>query len=624
MMSLRRIMKLAKGKNVLVWVFALAGWTAVAAGGQVESDGDSIVDLPRVTVVASRIPLQLGMVGASVTTLEMGDLARFEFEVASDVIRHVEGVYLRNNGNPGSASGISMRGIPLAPVVLIDGIEVNDPGSGFVFNFGNLPMASIASIEVLRGAQSALYGANALTGVISIRTRQGVSTEPAAVVGVSYGSRDSMRTYATVSQALERFDYFVSASFDETDGYSVQDPSWGPEWADDDLYRNTYVMGKFGYKVTDKVDVMFFTSYLDSKSEYDPGEPSPWSTPVFDNYVETEQVLAKGQVQARLAEGWKATLGLSHQNFETYAVDGWGVRDNKATLTKVDLLQEIQVTEGLQTLVGLETKRAEDRIGDYSMRTSALFVENVARLAEGLHVTAALRYDDNNTFGSETTWRVSASWEIPNSRTRLKASYGISYDAPEISELFGTWGNPDLTPESGNSVDVGVEQQVGETVKLGLTWFQIRMDDHIEYLRSTYSYANVDWESQGVEASVLWDVSKQLDARIAYTWADAKRLGVDDALLFHSPEHTVSVMLDLRSFEERLKTSLTAQYVSKRETWSGSVGGFTVVDLTSRYQVTDGLELWVRVENALDEDYQEILGYRAPRRGYFGGIKFEF
>ena len=135
------------------------------------ADEGDILDLPKVTVVASRVELSSGVVGSSVTTLDLEDLARYENELASDVIRHIEGVYLRNNGNAGSTAGITMRGLPIAPVVLIDGVEVNDPGSGSVFNFGNLPMASIAGIEVLRGAQSALYGSNALTGVISITSK---------------------------------------------------------------------------------------------------------------------------------------------------------------------------------------------------------------------------------------------------------------------------------------------------------------------------------------------------------------------------------------------------------------------------------------------------------------------
>ena len=591
---------------------------------QIESNDSSIVDLPKVTVVASRVEQSTGVVGASVTTLDLDDLLRYEHELASDVIRHVEGVYLRNNGNPGSTAGMSMRGLPLAPVVLIDGIEVNDPGSGFVYNFGNLPLASIDRIEVLRGAQSALYGANALTGVISITTRQGETTQPAAAVGASYGSRDSVRAFATLSQATESVDYFVTATYEDTDGYSVQNPEWGPEWADDDLFRNQTMMGKLKWKLSDRVDLVLFGSYQDSKSEYDPGLPSPWTQPVMDNFYESEQFLSKAQLSATLSQAWISNVAVHYNDFRSYAVDSFGVRDNKADLLKFEWLNDLRIADWLNSIVGLEWERAEDRIGSHSMDTAAVFVENVLTLSDALHATVALRLDDNDAYGREVSWRTSASYALPNDRTRLKASFGTSFDAPEISELFGTWGNPDLTPETGSNFDIGMEQVFSDQLRGGITFFRIGMDDHIEYLRSTNQYANVDWESTGLESYLEWDVNQQLMLRVGHTWADAERKGVDDTLLFHSPEHTLSLMVDFSMLDDRLQHAITIQYVDERETWDGPVDAFTVVDWSTRFQVNEQASVWLRVENLLDETYEEILYYRAPGLGVFGGFKLEF
>ncbi len=589
----------------------------------VANETDSILDLPGYTVVASRMELAAGTVGSSLTTLTTEDLMRYETELASDVIRHVEGVYIRNNGNPGSVAGISMRGIPIAPVVLIDGVEVNDPGSGSVFNFGNLPVSSVQSIEVLRGAQSALYGSNALTGVISITTKKGVSSDPAWAVGASYGTNDTVRSYATLSQATERMNFFVTATFEDTDGYSVQNPEWGAEWADDDLYRNKSLLAKADFELTEQLDFTVFASYQDSKSEYDPGEPSPWTVPAYDNYVNNEQLILKSALSADISDSWTSDFSIGLNKYNLYAVDSFGIRDNEAELIHVDFLNELQLTDWVRSVIGFEYEKAKDRVGDFSMDTVSAFIENVFSISDSLHVTGAMRVDDNSAYGSEVTWRSSISYAVSD-KTRLKGSYGVSYDAPEISELFGTWGNPDLAAESGSNFDVGIEHQMGETLKVGMTYFQLKLEDHIEYLRSTSTYANVDWESTGIETFIDWDVSKDLFVRIAHTWSDAKRTGVDDALLFHSPEHVVSLMLDFSLLEDRWNNAITYQYVADRETWGGPTDGFTVIDFSSRFELNANTQIWVRVENLLDETYEEILGYRAPGLGIFAGFKFEF
>lgn len=608
-------------------LLCLATMSVIIASAQIEdnpSDSD-IVDLESYTVVSSRIALPTGTVGASVTKLTTEDTNRFMAEMVTESLRYVPGVYLRNNGSIGSSAGISMRGLPIAPVVLIDGVEVNNPGNGGIFNFGTLPVVMVESIEVLRGAQSALYGANALTGVISITTKKGETIDPAMAAGISYGSRNSLYSYLTLSQAKEKMNYFITASYAETDGYSAQNVEWGPEWADDDSSRNSSLMGKIEFELSDKLDLFLFASYLDGKSEFDPGSPSPWTIPVADNYTETEQLIMKSQLGFHPVERLNMSAAVSYNKANNYSVDSYGILDSESDLLKFELINQLMVNESYQIVAGAELEKAADNIGDYEMETISAFLENIFEPVEDLYLTAAIRFDDNNTFGSDTTLRTSFSYLIDSLNLQLKGSYGTSYDAPEISELFGTWGNPDLVPEEGSSYDLGFEQELIEgKLVWGVNYFCVKIEDSIEYLRSTSTYANVDWESCGFETFVRYAVSEDFNVKIAHSFANAERKRVEDSLIFHSPEHQFSLLLDKGFLEDKWNFALSVLYIGDRETWDGATDSFVTVDLAGRFQYSESLEIWLRFDNLLDEEYQEIRGYNSPRFGVFGGIKFEF
>ena len=611
-------------KHFLFGVAVLAGpflW------GQTSEDTDStdVVELEAYSVVASRVALPIGTVGSSVTRLTNDDISRFMNEMVLESVRYVPGIYLRNNGNGGSTQGITVRGLPIAPVVLIDGVEVNNPGDGNIFNFGYLPSSMVESVEVLRGAQSALYGANALTGVISITTKSGVSVDPVFQTGVSYGSQNARQAYASVSQSKEWMNYFFTANYYETDGYSVQNKDWGPEWADDDLVRNNTFSGKIEFELTDHADLMVFANYQSSKAEYDPGVPSEWTYAIADNYLEKEQTILRSQLTVTPIEKFEINASLSYNRDNNMAIDSYGVRDNEAEKLKFELLNDIRFTDLYQAVAGFEWEQASDNIGDYEMETVSVFVENIFNPVEDLNVTFALRLDDNDTFGEDTTWRSSASYLIKDLNLRLKGSYGVSYDAPEISELFGTWGNPDLIPEDGSSYDLGFEQELsGGKFVWGVNYFFVKMEDYIEYLRSTYAYANVDWESTGFESFIRWEVSPDFQIQFSHTFADAKRKRVEDTQIFHSPEHQFSLLVDKGFLNDRLNTSLSVQYVGERETWDGATDAFVTVDLATRFQCNEQLEIWLRIDNLFNEEYQEIKGYDAPGIGVFGGLNYEF
>ena len=587
-------------------------------------ENSGIVELESYSVIANRMEISLGRVGVSMTVLDTEDIERFETALATETIRYIPGIYVRNNGGLGTSSGISMRGLPVAPLVLIDGIEVNDPASGGVFNFGNLPTQAIGRIEVLRGAQSSLYGSNALTGVISVTTKQAPEQGESVNLGASYGSRNTVSGYLVASGNLDWMDYSVVASAYDTDGFSAQPEDFGDEWADDDGHELNTIHGRFGFQLTDKFEANLVIHYHEAEAEYDPGTPSAWSTPIYDNYNTEEQLLVKAEVLFEATDQWDLNASFTYNEIDDFNQNAYGASAGEAELNKVDLLSHFNNGDQYQALIGIEVEEAADGIGNYSYKTTSFFTEQIFDIADDLTATLGARYDDNDTYGDETTWRTSFAYLVGATGLKLKGTYGTGFDAPEISQLFGAYGDPTLVPESGSSYDLGVEwSSPNHPLTLGLSYFDVDIEDKVEYLRSTYSYANVDWVSRGVEAYVQYDIADDTRVYASYSYSDAERERVADSLIMHSPEGIFSFMIDQEFLDDKVQVRLSGQHVGERETWDGPTDAFFTMGLSASYQVDSHLKVWVRIDNLFDEEYEEILNYDGAPQAFTIGFNYE-
>jgi vitamin B12 transporter len=587
-------------------------------------EDSGIVELESYSVTANRMEISLGKIGVSMTVLDVEDIERFETTLATEAIRYIPGIYVRNNGGLGTSSGISMRGLPVAPLVLIDGIEVNNPASGNVFNFGNLPTQAIGRIEVLRGAQSSLYGSNSLTGVISVTTKQSLELGESINLGASYGSRNTVSGYVVASGNLDWMDYSVVASAYDTDGFSAQPEEFGDEWADDDRHELNTIHGRFGFRLGDKFEANLVIHYHEAEAEYDPGTPSAWSTPIYDNYNSEEQLLVKTGILFQATEQWNLNASFTYNELDDFNQNAYGASDGEAELNKFDLLSHFNNGDRYQALFGIEVEEAADGIGNYSYKTTSLFTEQIFDIIDDLTATLGARYDDNDTYGDETTWRTSFVYNVSTTGLKLKGTYGTGFDAPEISQLFGAYGDPTLVPESGSSYDLGMEWiSPDQALTLGVSYFDIDIEDKVEYLRSTNSYANVDWVSRGVEAYVQYNIADDTRLYVSYSYSDAERERVADSLIMHSPEGIFSFMIDQDFLEDKVQLRLSGQHVGERETWDGPTDAFFTMALSASYQINPDLKVWVRVDNLADEEYEEILNYNGAPQSFSIGFNYE-
>lgn len=606
---------------------ALVG-SAVPARSQ-ESTNAPVHELDAYSVSASRLEIPIQQVGSSVEVLDRYELESGRDLFLVDALREIPSLVMRNNGGPGGSFGITTRGLNTnRPKVLVNGIEVANPSNGTMLNLGNLLTDSVSRVEVLKGAQSSLYGADALAGVISVETL-GSGMESGGRAFFGYGSYDTYQYGLGHSGQSGNLSWSVDGNVYESEGFSTQTPAYGPAWADDDTYDNTTLSGAVEYAVTEDTKVFASLMYLDTYSEFDPGDPAwVWGVPTGDHYATTEQLFGRVGSEFSIADNWDSVVAIAYSDVDTLSSSDGSPYFASGKRYKYSWENTIQTSEQWSLVAGVEHE-TEENGSDVGYRdASSLFIENVFRPSDQLDLTLGARHDDNSAYGSETTYRGTFSYRISDSDTRVRGSYGTSFQAPTFYQLFNAfYGNAELKPESGEGWDLGIEQRFADDK--GLFTVEVFGNDVSDKIDWDGTYKNLaSYESEGVEGSLRYYLTSDLRLRVAHTYAEGTEAGSLEAL--RVPRNVSSVGLNWHGLDSRLSLNLDALFVSSQFSSAGErasgtrLSGYEVVNLAASYSLNEQQTIWVRVGNLFDEDYEEISGYQTAGANVNAGLRLRF
>ncbi len=606
-----------------------------------------------VVVTANRSAQPIERVGASVTVLTQAAIEARQTPVVAELLAQTPGVSFTRNGGPGTSTGVNIRGAESQhTVVLIDGVKLNDPSSTQGgFNFGNLLVGDTARIEVLRGAQSTLWGSQAIGGVVNI-----VTAEPTEALQGSLdaeaGARGTTYFRGGVGGANERLSWRLAASRYDTDGFSAF-----AKGTEGDGYANTGLSGRLNVKVTDAVSLDLRSVWSSGRNDFDAFNGDS------REYGKTQELVAYAGLNFDLLDGrFRNRIGYAHTDTDRRNFNP----DNKVqTLTfdaegqnrRWEYQGAFAFTEALNATFGLEHEKSEMKTrspGDWNpnpafgrgeAELNSAYGQVQWTVLDGLTLTGGLRYDDHAQYGDNLLGQVAAAWALNEGGTVVRASWGQGFRAPGLYELYSEYGNLTLQPEEFDSWEIGVEQRLFDRAVVSATYFNRQADNEIRYNGcSTPStdplctvngagrwgyYRNVQkTEAQGVELVGRVDVTERLNVSANYTWTDAKSASgaTDGKRLTRRPEHMANFAADY-AFAFGLKTGVAVRYVGEtfnNDTNTVKVGAYTLVDLRASYPINDNLEVYGRIENAFDEDYQTVLNYGAPGQGVFGGVRVRF
>lgn len=584
-----------------------------------------------ITVTATGLATNVANTGQSVTVIGAEEIASVQGADIARVLTRAPAVTLIRNGPLGSFTGVSVRGAASEQLlVLIDGVRVADqasPSGGF--DFGTLLATNVATLDLLRGANSTIWGADALGGVLDVSTRG----RAGIAASLEYGARDTLT--AAASGAVEGDGYFIglTGSALRTDGFSAAASGTEP-----DGLRQFGLGGSAFVDVTPTLEAFVTARYAESDLEID-GFPAPLFA--LADTLETQHT-----------RQYSGAFGLNYYGQDLTLRASYGISDTErdnvdpvfgptfASDGHTDSLQlrgEYRAIGGLTLAFGGEHQWSNyetsfDERADVTITGGYL---QAGWVLGGLAAHAGARVDDHKLFGSELSFGGDVSYGFGGG-WRAKASVGEGFKAPTLFQLFSDFGNEALRPERSVSYDLGVELgRRGTGTHFALTGFRRDSEDLIGFASCFGStaplcatrpfgyYENVARaRAQGIEVEGGAQVTE--DFRIAghYALIDTEDRGTGRDLA-RRPRHAATLFADyVAPFGLTLGADL--RIVGESFDNAGNtvrLDGYEIVDLRAAFEVLDGIELFGRVENVFDADYQTAAGYGSAGRGAFVGLR---
>jgi vitamin B12 transporter len=570
----------------------------------------------------------------------------------ADALRHVPGITVNRAGSFGGLTDLRVRGAEANQVLVrINGVEVAQPYAGGAVDFSSLLATDVDRIEVLRGPQSGLYGADALAGVVNIITRRGGA--PRASASFEGGAFDTWQGTASASGSLGAFDGAAALSYRDTGGINTS-PVGDERDADDNL---TLLM-RTGYELNEALRFDAFGRYLARQSEVDEfdfsGGPNQGLSIDADSFSDVEETDVGGSATLSLLDArW---ISIASATYSGGQLDGggpfgpYGYDASRVKLAAQSTFEWIPGdAAGSRHLVTgfveheVETYRNSvpfdpSQVPELDREAWAIGMEYRLDLFDNLFLSGIVRRDDNDDFEDATTFRLTAAYLVDSSNTRLHASYGTGVTNPSFFEQFGFTpgqftGNPALEPEKSSGWDAGVEQRWFDgRVRADLTYFAADLHDEITSVFPTVINASGDSERRGAELVFTAEPVDALSFSAAYTYTDAE--DPDGTREVRWPRHMASADLSYRFLDgraavnigvthggERLDNDFRRYYLLGFMSEKTPVEAYTVVNLSGSYRVEQWLEVFARVENLFDEHYAELIGYNTPGIAAFGGVR---
>jgi len=583
-------------------------------------------DLDPIIVEASSLtPVEQARTGANVEVLAGEDAGANDTRVV-DRLARLPGVNVTSNGGLGGLGTIQVRGLPSRYVgVRINGIDVSDPsGTQNQFDFGGLTASGVDRVEVLKGSQSAIFGSEAIAGVVNITTFQPTELGISGQVQAEAGSFDTYSGTLNLGYRTDRG--FVALSYGRIETQGISSQSFNTE--DDGFEQSTLHMSG-EYAITDTFTVGGALLYRDGESEFD---RSPFTLDTTGELFSEERgarVFATFEIAA-------ITHTLSYSFFDIDRKDPGGATTRfQGERQSISYLGSAEL--GAATTLNFGIDHTDEEIDNGAVTGSedntSITTELLFSPSDQVDLSAALRHDDNSSFGGQTSGRLTAVYR-PQQDIAVRASVGTGYRAPSLFERFSAFGDPTLQPEDSISYELGVEKTYGDRGFVKATVFYTDVDDLIDFDPGAvicgsgfgcFNQVPGTTTSKGIELSGEYMMSDRFSVYGAYTYTDAETDGVR---LTRTPKHDAVIGVS-GAFTDRFSGYLDVRHVadvvpSAFAPAGNKVGDYTLVGAGLSYDVTDAAEIYVRMENLLDEDYETAGGFNQPGRALYGGLRVDF
>jgi len=552
----------------------------------------------------------------AVTVITSKDLERWGTMFVADALRHIPGVYVRRAGGIGRITNAIIRGSSASHVlVLVDGVQVNSPTTG-AFDFANLTTDNVDRIEILRGGASTLYGADAVGGVIHIFTKDGRERPGlGAQLTTEFGSDRTFREAGELHWSSGATSFSTALSRIDSHGVSA-----------DDAYRNITYSGRTRSHITDALDLNTAVRWYEGRVGTDDGafRPDP-------NRRNTETTFMAGTgLLHRLTSWWQHSLNVTTHRSDFVDLDqaNPGTTQTQSETRFVTELfggewrHDVSWADWGGIASGFELKSQQGDTGqiDKSILTWGWYVNPHVTLADRLTLTTGVRWFRHNEFGRDRSWEASAAYRFGERGPKLRGGYAKAFHAPTLNDLyFPNFSNPNLGPEESESYELGLDHAwLNGRIALSTSLFHREVDGLIQFAGFTPENLG-ETEQRGLELEGAATLGHGVSLQSHYTYVNAHEEPSKEELL-RVPHQTADLALRYTPLDW-LTMNVRYSFVGSREdVFRQKIGHSGLVDAGVTVSWGHRGELYVRVDNLLNRDYEEIIGFPSPGTSvYFGG-----
>lgn len=620
-----------------------------------QSNGDSTKEIDTIIVTASRSPIAKVNLGSSTTVISREQIELRQARYVTDLLRAVPGFTVSHVGTTGSQTQVRVRGAEANHVlVVIDGVRANDPASGDDFRWELLSTNDIERIEIVRGPQSSLWGSDALAAVVQIITQSGRDS-PGINAYAEVGSFNTVNGGLNGGTGGDTWSLAFGLERLDTDGTNISRSG-----SEDDESDMTTASLSGQLRPSENLTLKLGLRAVDAYSQFDPVDFFVTGLPQDgDVATDSERYYLNAGATLSTLDGrllhhvYARYLNTDNMNLADGVQNSSTASDRKTFTYQSD----IQMGENLLSMaIEHERTRFEQRgeIGfgdpnqDQQMSVNSLIADYQGRSIDRLTWLLSARYDDNSDFDGAVSGRLSLAYHFSDT-TIVRANLGTGRKAPTFIERFGFFpgqfvGNPNLKPEKSKSIDLGIDQLLFDNAfELQLAVYYQNLEDEINgfvFDPDTFLFTaeNIDGDSirKGVEAAATFNVTENLSFGGSYTYTDSTQNdgSGSDVRELRRPRHSGSLNTSFRFLDERAKLMVVADYGGTSTDIFFppfplppeivSLDSFWLLDLTASYDINRNTNIFVRALNLLDEEYEQVYGYRTPGRSAYVGIRVSF
>jgi len=588
-------------------------------------DTSNRIVLNEISILANKTPTELSKVGSSVNIYSKEEIAGSESVYLVDFLDKVPGISVVRSGSTGNLSTVFIRGTsPYYSRVFVDGIDIGNPsGTQQTPSLSNFLTEDVESIEILKGSQSALYGTQAIGGVINIRTNLLKSkNEKNNKITLEYGSFDTKALrykYLLENKSSEYvFDFYNL----ESEGFSALDRKLGATEKDGFENKRYSINGKHFFDDNSILGINLFST---------------------DEYVETDDSFGSSDTSTYYANEYTQGIGLEYEkefnnlsnvlNYSKFSSDRSGQTfssyKNKGERTFMSYKGSSNLNDKITYVFGSDFIQDKTPTTNHENDIFGIFGEIIHQTSPQLNNTLAIRNDGHSAFGEQFSFRISSAYKL-NKNANLKGSYGTGFRSPSLFELYDSVnGNADLKPEKSSNFDLEYTNNLSDNFRFTVAYFSNETEDVIDWVMNPppnpnfegkYSQTSTKKKREGIEISNIYNMNKSTSIDFSYSYTADDKGGK----VIRVPRNQLGLNL-VNQYNDKLYFNGSIKYNTDIiDSGNVKLDDYSLVNLLAKYELYENTNLKLRIENIFNNSYQVIDKFGTSPRAFYLSIDNAF